>query len=401
MQRDPTFRRHELARHDTPVWLSDTLVGSLRIKPPASIVDLGAGGGSLTLAAMRRWSSAQMLTVDVDTTAADELARTLAHARERHRHVIADALRSDMTDFAGISAGSIDVVIANPPYKTASWRPDFEPILARVGLDKQAVAMTNVTPDLIFLAQALYLVRPGGRLALIVPDTLISGARMAGVRAALARDHALERVVQLPRRAFRGTDAQAYVLILRAGASVGRIRLERIRRDGSWEVPVAIPADRAAERLDHAFHDACRMAAMPGAATLRDLGVSVARGRACSTKVRSGDGAFFHTSSFPSPAGSAVSLPDIGDDFTDEILATVGDILLARVDRRLEYKVAHVVHGNAPISDCVFRLRCDPSVAARVLSGLAGSAGLAQLRARARGVGARSLTMDSVLDITV
>lgn len=401
MQGDPISRRYQLARHDTPMWLSDTLVGFLRIRPPASIVDLGAGGGALTLAAMRRWSSAQMLTVDVDTSAANELARALAHARGRHRHVIADALRSNMTDFAGLSAGSVDVVIANPPYKTVSWHPDFEPILARVGLDKQAVAMTNVTPDLIFLAQALYLVRPGGRLALIMPDTLISGAKMAGVRAALVRDHALELVVQLPRRAFRGTDAQAYVLILRAGAPVSRVRLERILSNGSWADPITIPAARAAERLDHAFHDACRASAVPGASTLRDLGVAVVRGRASSTKVRAGGGAYFHTDRFPTQAGGAVALLESGVGHEDEILAMAGDILLARVDRRLEEKIAYVVRGSAPISDCVFRLRCDKTVAERVLRGLTGPAGRAQLQARARGVGARSLTMDSVLDITV
>lgn len=401
MSGDQQTRRHELARHDTPRWLSETLVRSLKIRPPASIVDLGAGGGSLALAALRRWSSAQMLTVDVDSRAADELALAFAHARTRHRHVIADALRPDMTDFAGIAPGSIDVVIANPPYKTSRWRPDFEPILARVGLDRFTVAATNVTPDLIFLAQALYLVRPGGRLALIVPDTLISGARMAGVREALARDHALERVIQLPRRAFRGTDAQAHVLILRAGAPVSRVLLDRIRADGSWEAPIRIPSSDAAERLDYAFHDARRLRGGPGAVTLRDLGVKVVRGRASSTRVRAAAGAIFHTNSFPEKRGGAVSFPEVIVGYDNEIFATAGDILLARVHRRLEEKIAHVTAGMAPISDCVFRLRCDPFVAPRVLRGISDPFGTAQLQARARGVGARALTMADVLDITV
>lgn len=349
---------------------------------------------------MRRWSSAQMLTVDVDTYAAEELAQTLAHVRARHRHVIADALRPDITEFAGIEAGSIDVVIANPPYKTARWHPDFEPILARVGLDRQTVAATSATPDVLFLAQALYLVRRGGRLALIVPDTLISGMRMAGVRAALARDHALERVVQLPRRAFRGTDAQAHVLILRAGAPISQVLLERILPDGTWAEPITIPVADAAERLDHAFHAARCAVAPPGTATLRELGVTVVRGRASSTKVRAAAG-FFHTNSFPIKAGGKVSLSSHFADHEGEVLATAGDILLARVHRRLEDKIAYVIQGTAPISDCVFRLRCEASVAGRVLRGISGPEGRAQLQARARGVGARSLTIADVLDTKV
>jgi type I restriction enzyme M protein len=171
--------------------------------------------------------------------------------------------------------------------------------------------------------------------------------------------------------------------------------------DGSWANPIRIPVARAAERLDHAFHDACRAGVGVGASTLRDLGVAIVRGRASSTKVRAGGGAYFHTDRFPTQVGGAVALLEGGVGHENEILATVGDILLARVDRRLEEKVAFVVRGSAPISDCVFRLRCDRSVAERVLRGLTGPAGRAQLQARARGVGARSLTMDSVLDIIV
>lgn len=391
-----------LDRFDTPLWLSNALIGALPGNSPRAVLDLGSGGGALSAAAARRWTTSNLFTVDVDTLSISEVTTALIGTRGRHRHIVADALSPFLDQSVGLSAGTVDIILSNPPYRMAKWTPSFEVILDRAGLSRHATTMTGVTLDLIFLAQALYFIKPGGHLGLIVPDTFVTGARMAGVRQALVEMHAVERVVQLPRGAFRGTDAQAYILIVRAGQPGTRIALDRVDRYGRWYPPIFLPSTSELERLDYSYHEARIRPECLGRPTLREMGAVVSRGRSSSVVVRSNPGVFFHTSNFPCSVGSPLDLNSSASAaHAGELVAEEGDILLARVDRRLERKIAYVRSGSSPISDCVFRLRCPPNMRETILAGLCSDAGQDQLLSRSRGVGARSLSASDLLSIHI
>ena len=395
----------DLRRYDTPDWLSDALIDALPCNPPKYLLDLGAGGGSLTAAALRRWKETPSLTMDVDVDAHAEIEANFQFKDgiKEHRHVNFDVLEPDIDVAAGIDPGSVDIILSNPPYKSASWRPEFDKILDRAGLNRQAMMLNEVTLDLIFLAQALYLVRPGGHLGLIIPDTLVTGQKMDKVRAELSNAHAIERVIQLPRGAFSKTDAQAYILILTRGKPNKEIVLERVNELGSWSDNVFLPVSRAGERLDHAFHSFSECLEQQDLVPLSDFGIKVARGRHSSSQVKKSAGQFFHTTQFPSMVGHKVHLRG-SRNFESKsrgVLAETGDILLARVDRSLEQKISIVASGSAIISDCVFRLRCNPQFRDRIFQGLCSSLGQSQLIARSRGVGARNLSIRELLKIVV
>lgn len=388
LQEDP-------CRFYSPGWLGSALIGCLPGTRPSSIIDLGSGPGALADAARRRWATVPLVTVDLDAIS------TAAHPKLIRRHVLADALDEGIAETIGVVPSSVDIVLSNPPYRQSGWRPGFRRILERAGFADVMSALKVVPTDLVFLAQAMHLVRPGGTLGFIVPDAMISGSSMSPVRKTLLSRHAVDRVIQLPRRAFKGTDAQTFILVVGKERSTTSVRLDRIDLFGAWSDPIEIAPAAGVDRLDFDFHVEAGRASCPGK-SLRELGAQVSRGRASSVEVSASKGVIFHTCDFPEPGGR-VRLPGVesGGQSAPCWWARAGDILLARVDRRLEDKIAIVEEGTGPISDCVLRLRLPSHLVHQTLRGLVSAEGRRQLTRYAHGTAARHISAASLLQVEI
>lgn len=398
----PGPAKRALCRYDSPGWLGKVLMDAIGEANPRSILDLGSGGGVLSLAALARWNASELVTVDVDAAAGDEIR--LAVPSEQgvlHRHLLMDLMSPLPEDPVGVRSGSVDLVISNPPYRTARWTPELETILALAGLPAPATVCGDVPVDLIFLAQALRLVRAGGSLGLILPDSIVSGTSMAPFRRALTEQHRVVRVIQLPRRAFKGTDAQAYVVIVQREGISSPVRLDRLVSEGAWLAPIYIGLEAATERMDHCFHSQSLSLNRDGCHSLRALGVEVRRGALSSIQIAASTSPTFHTTDFPDVTGASISLPKVRNKEVPGVWASPGDILLARVDRRLQRKIALVSEGEALVSDCVLRLRCPSGLQPKVLEGLLSDSGQAQIIGATRGTGPRHISVRSLMEIVV
>jgi type I restriction enzyme M protein len=385
----------EACRFYSPGWLGSALVSCLPQRRPSSIVDLGTGSGALAEAASRRWATAPVVTVDIDAAPDLPDSRTW-------RHVLADALDAQLADRLGIVPSSVDLVLSNPPYRQTEWHPKFRTILERAGFGDALRGLKGIPTDLVFLAQAMHLVRPGGTLGFIVPDTMIAGSSMAPVRKALLSRHAVQRVIQAPRRAFKGTDAQTFILVIGKQRKPTRVRLERIDLAGVWSEPIEIAPESGIERLDFSFHCCPTDRARPER-SIAALGGEVSRGRASSVEVAASGGAIFHTCDFPDRPGGQVVLHSSasGSANVPRWWARRGDILVARVDRSLEDKIAFVLEGAGPISDCVLRLRVPAALRISTLNFLVSPEGRRQLMRHAHGTGARHISASSLLQMEI
>src|SRR5690606_21424758 len=135
--------------------------------------------------------------------------------------------------------------------------------------------------------------------------------------------------------------------------------------------------------------------------TLRDLGAEVKRGSLSSNQL-SRELPTFHTSDFPDQEERfGVCLRGRKASRSGLPQASPGDVLVARVGRNLEDKVCRVATGYAYVSDCVFRIRVPGQYSVRVYDALASPRGREYLRAVSRGVGARYLTVESILDFSI
>ena len=89
--------------------------------------------------------------------------------------------------------------------------------------------------------------------------------------------------------------------------------------------------------------------------TLRELGADIKRGSMSTVEARDADFPIFHTSDYANLSGGEIRLELSMPSAAGKRLITVapGDILMARVDRKLHEKVAIVVSGEAALTDCV------------------------------------------------
>jgi len=396
-------------RYYTPQHVSQTLVDAMTGVRPKLIVELGAGQGALANAAHRKWKSANVVTVDTDLAAKTVLARMTSAAS--HTHHLYDALDVELADRIGVPFGSVDVGLCNPPYIRPRWRSSFGRILEEAGLSGALQSVHDAGADLLFIAQNLRFLRRRGKLGLILPDGLITGQKYRGVREVLMREHCVEFVLQLPRRAFAKTEAQTYLLVLsKRGGETQQVQLSQMSEGGEISDPIFIAADEAKFRLDYSFHalprssDTSRIG-KPLSAYVNDL----MRGTTSSSQIISCPLPVFHLGDFPETLGSRctplvptrfIQSSRKTTPFQDKYkIARAGDILIARIGRNLHKNICFLPSGTCIISDCIFAIRAAPENREMILSYLLSDEGKAALKATSHGVGARYLSRSDVLEL--
>lgn len=399
-----------LGRYYTKETIGSLLVDQMDGLTPARILDLGAGGGSLSLAAGGRWTDAQLLTVDVDGNASVRLKKLFA-ARwgSRHSHIRADALSSDLPRLISAKASSIDAAVCNPPFITPKWRKGFGEILEDAGFSGCLPVMSDVDAALLFLAQNLRLLNDTATLGIVLPDTLVSAKKYRRFREQLLKRYQLHRAIRLPRNSFTNTDAQAYIAVISKGeVTRNPVSLQRFDAHLGIQKALLVKFEDAIERLDFEYH-AHHIQTSSETATPVPLGsicVQLQRGSLTSSERHGNPFSVLHTTDFMSDThGRWIDLQKLG--FRNEpvnsrlTVAERGDILIARVGRNLEDKVLGIARGTAVVTDCVYVLRVPKQYRSAVLTQLTSLKGKAWLASRAYGVSAKQLTKTDLLAFPV
>ena len=168
---------------------------------------------------------------------------------------IEDLVRSKMRRFRGF-----DVILTNPPFAGEIREPAL--------LDCYEVAKRNrrMERDVLFLERCVRLLRPGGRLGIILPHNKFGGASWAYLREWLIRQIRIVAVLGLDRSAFLPhTHQKASVLFGVKRAKPARrpadepvlfVLSESSGKDSTGKVrerPGVLPNDSAWHRADHDF----------------------------------------------------------------------------------------------------------------------------------------------------
>lgn len=391
-----------LGRYYTNSAVGSLLVKSMRLACPNTVVDLGAGDGVLVGEAAKVWKSSRFITVDIDTNARSAMLPQLDS--HKFTHHITDVLDFTLTERLGLQKVGADAALCNPPYLRPKWNKHFFEILEDAGLSHIFSRMSELPADLLFIAQNLRLLRDNGRLGLILPDSIISGEKFMSFRKTLVQKHRVERVIELPRRIFRKTDAKAHILVLaKNGKTSDLITIQRLNENGVLSKQLKFPADYAEKRLDYSYIVQARHYDSFELRKIKDVAISVSRGSLSSADRNHVNFPVFHTTDFSTnndstPYKSRLSCKAIKTD--TGIIASPGDILVARVGRNLCQKVCMVRSGMVVISDCILLLKVVPEYREAVLAYLRSESGRIALEAASHGVGAKFLTKQSLLEIT-
>src|SRR6266487_2923703 len=114
-----------------------------------------------------------------------------------------------------MSTCSFDVVFTNPPF--GSKLPVDDPhILDRYDLTKYEAKAprASLPPEQLFVERCLDFLKPGGRMAIVLPDSILSNPGLAFIRRWLLIRAYVIASVDLPRETFAKSDTHTMTSVL-------------------------------------------------------------------------------------------------------------------------------------------------------------------------------------------
>lgn len=375
-----------LGFYDTRGLISKLLVEQFQTATPQKILDLGCGQGSLLKAALGRWPQSLVHAAEIDRQRHERIQSSFPNIRAIH----IDGLDKQLELHLEIDEGTIDVAVCNPPYRRFPATPDFQSLLKAAGLDCKYRVLTA---DLLFLAQNIRLLKPLGELGIILPDGLLTNKDFISLRQVLIDRHEVFGVIQLPDKAFSHTEARAHILLLRRnGVTASLVPLHKANLNGEIISTVSVPKSEIVHRMDHDYwHWRSTMDATKGI-TLAQLEADIRRGQRTRRELENQRLHYVHTSDLPATPGKLLRLPASIPNSVSGLVATPGDILLARVGKRCIGRVALVESGYGLLTDCVYRIRVPEAWRSIVWRAFGSQAGQDWLRAQAHGVCAQVIS---------
>ncbi|MBK5111380.1 MAG: methyltransferase [Thermoleophilia bacterium] len=190
--------RKGLGQYLTPEPVARALLDGLSLRPGMRVLDPGAGTGELLRAVREREPGADLTGWDVDQSALAAASRLVPEATLVHRSAL---------DPAGEIPG-YDLVVGNPPYFQVRPTPDQKRRFREV-----ISGRANIFA--FFFKAGLDALRPGGRLAYIVPPSMNSGAYFERLREHLIGRARITRLSVLEGAdRFEGVNTAVQLLVL-------------------------------------------------------------------------------------------------------------------------------------------------------------------------------------------
>jgi type I restriction enzyme M protein len=144
---------------------------------------------------------------------------------------------------AHVELAAFDVVFTNPPF--GSKLPVDDPhILDRYDLTKYEAKAprSSLPPEQLFVQRCLDLLKPGGRMAIVLPDSILSNPGLAWLRRWVLREAWVLASVDLPREMFARSDTHTMtsVLILQRFTREERAYVQKVGHPDEYEIFMAI-----------------------------------------------------------------------------------------------------------------------------------------------------------------
>lgn len=244
----PAGERKQLGQYFTPRAVRQRLLDRVLLQPGMRVLDPGAGTGEFLADVRERCADAIVAGCEIDASLV-----AICHARGLAGVVHRDALRDP-------PAATHDLVIGNPPY--------YE-VQADLALFSRYHRVISGRPNVfaMFFQAGLDALRPGGRLAYVVPPSMNNGKYFEGLRQFILGQAAIESLEILEDcDLFDGARQSVMLLVLRKGERSDHC-VFRADLGGAEPTPLFLAgAARLAELL-------------AGRHTLTSLGYRIATGR--------------------------------------------------------------------------------------------------------------------------
>ena len=310
----PVVFKKDLSQYFTPASLIETMVRMVAPGPTEKIADPAMGtadflAGAMNYCAQRGDDDAlgRVYGIDSDAQAYDLAVVNMILNRDGQ----ANLKREDSIANSTRWSEEMDVVLCNPPFgaKTLERRSSVlsDYALGHVWTPRDSLGEWEMTDGvangqqlgILFIERCWKMLRPGGRLAIILPEGYLSTASYGYVRHWLLDHFIVRSLVELPRRIFvkSGADLRSNILVAEKREEGQRFRTYPIHasmvrrvgyklggdfsplpaRDGTSGIPIRDSANRVVldsdfTRVLHEFQDApSKVTAKWGGATVEDI----------------------------------------------------------------------------------------------------------------------------------
>ncbi len=218
----PEIFKAERGQYFTPRPLVELMVDLAEVRRGERVLDPACGSGSFLAAAWGRGAEIDGFEVDPELVGLCQLNLALLGANPR------SVRRADL--FREREEDRWDVILANPPFSVDIEDPD---VLRGYGL---ARGKPRVSSDVLFLEAAHRLLRPGGRMAVVLPHSVLANPRFEPIRAWLDERFVRRALISLPEGVFRpfgGAASRAAIVCLqRRPAELRPFLVARVRNPG-------------------------------------------------------------------------------------------------------------------------------------------------------------------------
>ena len=211
--------RKGLGIFPTPEDLARAMVEVVAPSPDDVVLDPACGTGTFLLETARLFSPRPSHSRPFTLYGVDKNPRILLLADLNLRHkselvfqrACVDSLRElGQSEGAplGLRPNSVDVILTNPPFGVSVWRDTGVLNLFETGGIGPGQELDRVPSEVLFLKLCLRLLRPDGRLGIVLPRSVITNERGGPQRRAIDQLGRLTEVVDLPPETFASTGTQ-------------------------------------------------------------------------------------------------------------------------------------------------------------------------------------------------
>lgn len=385
-----------LGRYYTNQIFSELLVHNIELESPATILDLGAGGGSLLKAASARWNNAEFIAADIDPKSIKSISKSLPFVKIYH----ANSLKVNIEKNIDLEKSSIDVAVCNPPYLQVKEKNVFSDLLIEANLP-ECLNLNKLTSDIVFLAQNLKLLKESGELGIILPDSILTSQEFKLLRNSLLSNHNVKSIIELPDRIFPKTEAKTHILLVGKGnVNKSKIPLLIAGKNGQCYDQIEVASSALEYRMDFSYHKH-NQKQKPSKGKLSDYDVVLKRGNITNAEANCEKIKYLHSTSFKH--GAVLNLRNSNKKKFDNLVhAERGDIIVVRVGRGCVGKVAYIKSGRLPVTDCVYVIKSDDSRTINsIWNFLNSEKGLDWIKATSHGVCAKVLSRSDIFEMPV
>ena len=372
----------------TPQKYSEVMIDALKIEPPKKIIDLAMGEGSLLLEAMKKWSEATYYGNDIDPNCCQITSQKYPWLNCYNY----DIFLNSSIDTLLHKVGKVDLCIANPPFHLVRQSTDIKKNLKDFSLEK-FYKSKFIPSEIPFILQCLKILHPNGTLAIILPDGFFTNTSLGYFREFLVKNYAIEKVIELPEKIFKKTDAKTHIIIIKNSSSrKSKLNLFCV----SHQNKISITFSQAIKRMDYGHY--YNLKSLKNHKVLSDLDVYIFRGKSKYLINKIDNKYILHTTGFLDNPFFKNRLK------TDKLLlsyenhiAIPGDIVFARVGTNVIGKVGIVKQGYFIVTDCIFVLRTsNKTLRADIYNSLISDFGQQWIQAHLKGVAAKHITLNDI-----